>query len=56
MILFIGTLIALLTLAAIAIVVTLVAGGAFVFVFADVIMFFAIVWFLIKLFKKEKSS
>ena len=56
MILFTSMLVGLLSLVVIAALVAVMTGGAFIFVFGDVIVFVGIIWLLTKLFGKTKKG
>lgn len=55
MIIFTILLIALVVAAVIGLVAAIVAGGSFIVVFGDAIVFGLIVWMIIKIFRRKKE-
>ena len=55
MILFTILLVALLAVAAVMLVTTILVGGSFVVVFGDAMVFALLVWLIIKIFERKKT-
>lgn len=54
MILFTILLITLIVAAVIALTAAIIAGGSFIAVFGDVIVFVLLIWLIVKIFRREK--